>query len=134
MSSVTSDDRPQPHPAVETAFLAPEAVLWDGRHRQVHHLNPSASAVWLLIDGELSADQIAAELCDIFGTEYAVVRPDVDDAIAEFAGRGLLVGGTDEHEHHDHEHEGAAVGHDQLHGDPSAAPAGVTPLARPPDP
>jgi len=128
------DQRPQPHPSVETAFLPPEAVLWDGRHHQVHHLNPSASAVWLLIDGELSADEIAAELCDIFGTEYSVVRPDVDDAIAEFARRGLLVGGDRPQGHDDPEHQGAVSGHDHVPGDPLAEAAGVTPLPRPPDP
>ena len=51
MSTVNIDEPPRPHPAVETAYLAPEVVLWDGRHHQVHHLNPSASAVWLCIDG-----------------------------------------------------------------------------------
>jgi len=133
LSAAAPDEPLRPHPSVETAFLAPEAVLWDGRHGQVHHLNPSASAVWLLIDGESSADRIAAELSDIFGTDYAVVRPDVDEAIAEFARRGLLVGGDQADEQHDPDHLGAAHGHDQRHGDPDAA-AAVTPLPRPPDP
>jgi Coenzyme PQQ synthesis protein D (PqqD) len=134
VSSVAPEQRPQPHPSVETAFLAPEAVLWDGRHHHVHHLNPSASAVWLLIDGEMSADQIAVELCDIFGTEYAVVRPDVDVAIAEFARRGLLVGGDQGHEHRDASHDDVVDGDHEPGGDPAAPASGATPLARPPDP
>lgn len=125
MSETTVDDRPRPHPSVETAFLAPEAVLWDGRHHEVHHLNPSASAVWLLIDGELTADQIARELSDLFDAEYDVVRPDVDEAIAEFVRRGLLLGGDDHDDHHAHGDDPGAS---------SAEVAGVTPLPRPPDP
>lgn len=149
MIDTVTDARPRPHPAVETAFLAPEAVLWDTRHQQVHHLNPSASAVWLLIDGELTADQIARELCDIFGAEFDAVRPDVDDAIAEFVRRGLLVGdGPDGHgdrevdddPHHDDDLHGHDHDHHDHHGHAdSATPAdasrrGVTPLPRPPDP
>jgi hypothetical protein len=137
VSITTTDEPPRAHPAVETAFLAPEAVLWDGRHHQVHHLNPSASAVWLCIDGELTADQIAAELSEIFETPLEVIRPDVDSALAEFLRLGLLDGreksdaaasptvadGHDEHGHH--------------HDDPvEEAPdgEGVVVLARPPDP
>lgn len=127
-------ESPRPHPSVETAFLAPEAVLYDMRHHQVHHLNPSASAVWLLIDGVASADDIATELSDIFSAPYEVVRPDVAAAIEDFRGRGLLDTGEEApsaadadvghgHDAHDHDVPGGAH-----------AEAGVRPLPRPPDP
>jgi PqqD family protein of HPr-rel-A system len=77
---------------VETAFLAPEAVLFDDRHGEVHHLNPSATAVWLLLDGDLSLMDVAAELSDIFGVPESVVLPDVQTTVAEFRRRGLLAG------------------------------------------
>ncbi len=137
--NVGTVERPRPHPAVETAFLAPEAVLWDARHHQVHHLNPSASAVWLLIDGELTADQIASEVSEIFGADYDVVRPDVDEAIGEFVRRGLLVGDVHgAHDHpsgdtHDHDDGSDASVEDADLGTRSEV-GGVVPLPRPPDP
>lgn len=94
-SAATADPasvRPAPHASVETAFLAPEAVLFDDRHGEIHHLNPSASAVWLMIDGELSIVEIAAELSDIFGVPESEILPDVETSVADFRSRGLLDG------------------------------------------
>jgi hypothetical protein len=133
MSSTAAAERPRPHPSVETAFLAPEAVLYDMRHHQVHHLNPSASAVWLLIDGVASADDIATELSEIFSAPYDVVRPDVTSAIEDFRGRGLLDAVDDasapdpgvDHRHDAHRHEASGGHHAEI---------GVIPLPRPPDP
>lgn len=135
MSTAITEEPPRPHPAVETAFLAPEAVLWDGRHRRIHHLNPSASAVWLCVDGTLTADQIATELSEIFQTPQDVLRPDVDGALAEFVRLGLLSGGESsgdtspaEADDHDHDHRG---------DDPARETPGdeeIVVLARPPDP
>lgn len=84
--------RPWPHPAVETAFLAPEAVLFDDRHGEVHHLNPSASAVWLMLDGARSIAEIATELSAIFDVPESVMMPDVTAIVSDFRRRGLLNG------------------------------------------
>jgi len=133
MSPETIAERPRPHPSVETAFLAPEAVLYDMRHHQVHHLNPSASAVWLLIDGVASAAEIATELSEIFSAPYDVVRADVATAIDDFHARGLLDAG---------EEKPSAAGevdrplgaHNHDSAGPDHSEAGVHPLPRPPDP
>jgi PqqD family protein of HPr-rel-A system len=111
--------RPAPNVAVETAFLAPEAVLFDDRHGEIHHLNPSASAVWLLLDGEQSIAEIAAELSDIFGVPEPEVLPDVEKIVADFRRRGLLAGADrpESDTHADHE-----------------VPQRIDTLVRPPDP
>ena len=88
----TGSTVPQPHHAVETAFLPPEAVLFDDRHGEIHHLNPSASAVWLLLDGELSVDEVAGELSEIFPVPFDQLRGDVVAAVDDFRARGLLDG------------------------------------------
>ncbi len=147
MSTVTTQEPPRPHPAVETAFLAPEVVLWDGRHQRVHHFNPSASAVWLFVDGKLTADQIATELSEIFETPQDAIRPDVDDALAEFLRLGLLddnaglagdasQAAADDHQHHDHQHHDHQ--HQTAHTDDLAERAAhvdeVAVVPRPPDP
>ena len=84
--------RPRPRPGIETAFLPPEVVLLDTGSGRVHHLNPGASAVWLLLDGEQGVEGIAAELGELFGRAAGEVTGDVEAAVADFAERGLLEG------------------------------------------
>ena len=134
MSIFTVDQPPRPHPAVETAFLAPEAVLWDGRHHQVHHLNPSASAVWLFVNGELTADQIASELSEIFNSPREAIRPDVDNALSEFVRLGLLDGDGDSDGDASPEEANDGVHHRHDQAGEVSDDERVVVLARPPDP
>jgi hypothetical protein len=83
---------PQPHPSVETAFLAPEVVLFDDRHGEIHHLNGPASAVWLMLDGEFSVTDVAIELSDIFSVPEAAMLTDVESIVGDFRDLGLLDG------------------------------------------
>jgi hypothetical protein len=57
----------------------------------VLHLNPSASAVWTLLDGTQPLAGVAAELAGMFQTPVDVIRPEVEAAVADFDSRGLLV-------------------------------------------
>ena len=79
-----------PHPSVETAVLEPEVVLYDARHGRVHHLNQTASAVWLALDGERSTSAIARLLAALFGGSVDAVSADVESALDSFASLGLL--------------------------------------------
>ena len=85
--------RPVAHPDVETAFLSPEAVLYDDRSGTVIHLNGSAAAVWMLLDGTLDLDGLSAELGGIFEVSAEIIRADVEAALAGFAEQDLLVEG-----------------------------------------
>ena len=89
----TVPDRPAPRADVETAFLSPEAVLYDSRSATVVHLNGSAAAVWMLLDGATDVDTLTAELSDVFGLPADTLRPDVDAVLASLARRDLLVEG-----------------------------------------
>lgn len=89
-STPVAAESPGPHPSVETAFLVPEVVLFDDRHGEVHHLNASASAVWMMIDGSSTMDEIAVELSEIFSVPVDRTRSDVATAIEDFRSRGLL--------------------------------------------
>jgi hypothetical protein len=84
--------RPAPHPAVDTAFLENQAVLFDDRTGKVFELNPSASAVWLLLDGQLTVADVAAELHELMGVPLETLGDDVELAVMDFAHQGLLVG------------------------------------------
>src|SRR5437016_3721124 len=57
---MNEDDRPARHPSVETAVFETEVVIYDDRSGMVHHLNPSASSIWLLLDGRPLAAVIDA--------------------------------------------------------------------------
>lgn len=109
-----TDQVPVPNPAIDTAFLVNQAVLFDERDGRVHELNPAASAVWLLVDGETDLDGIADELHDLLGVERARIRDDLDEVVDDFARRGLLAGSepisewTPVEDGHGHEHDHAA--------------------------
>ena len=82
---------PRPHSAVVTAYLPPDGVLYDERTGQVYRLNPSAAAVWMLLDGTADVDAVAEEISEIFEVGVDQVRPDVQTAVEQFARQGLLV-------------------------------------------
>jgi hypothetical protein len=91
--STSIDAPPLPRAEIETAFVGGEAVLLDTETGAVYSLNPSASMVWLLLDGVLSAAAIAEELSDIVNVPADALLPDVESAIGDFAERGLLGAG-----------------------------------------
>jgi PqqD family protein of HPr-rel-A system len=88
---MSDQDGPARHGAIETAVFGSEAVLYDERSGMVHHLNGSASAIWMLLDGRPLAD-VAAELSRATGLPDEAIRPDVVRAVADFAAAGLLAG------------------------------------------
>lgn len=86
---MTSYETPVRHAAVETAVFGAEAVLYDERSGMVHHLNASACAIWMLLDGRPLEDVVAA-LSPGTGVAPSQLRQDVTRAIAEFQAAGLL--------------------------------------------
>ena len=56
----------------------------------VYALNPSASLVWLLLDGVLPTPAVADELSEIIQLPADELLADVEAAIADFAEQGLL--------------------------------------------
>ena len=88
---MNEQDRPTRHPAVETAVFETEVVVYDDRTGMVHHLNPSASAIWLLLDGRPLAAVIDT-LNETTGVLRDDLRPDVVRAITAFRDADLLVG------------------------------------------
>jgi PqqD family protein of HPr-rel-A system len=84
-------NRPAHHPSVETAMFGDEAVLYDERSGMVHHLNPSACAVWMLLDGR-PVDDVVVALSKMSGVAQADLRRDVLRTIVELGAAGLLAG------------------------------------------
>lgn len=88
---MSEQDRPARHPSVETAVFETEVVVYDERSGMVHHLNPSASAIWLLLDGRPVAAVIDT-LSQTTGVPRDDIRRDVARAIAELRDADLLTG------------------------------------------
>ena len=65
-------------------------MLLDVTNGAVYALNPSASAVWVLMDGRSSTTDIVSDLSDIVGVPADVLAADVELALADFAWQGLL--------------------------------------------
>jgi hypothetical protein len=86
---MNEDDRPARHPSVETAVFDTEVVIYDDRSGTVHHLNPSASAIWLLLDGRPVAGVID-KLSEATGVPRDDIGRDVVRTIAELRDADLL--------------------------------------------
>jgi PqqD family protein of HPr-rel-A system len=86
---MNEDDRPARHPSVETAVFETEVVIYDDRSGMVHHLNPSASSIWLLLDGQPIA-AVIDELTRSTGMARDDLRRDVLQAVAELRDADLL--------------------------------------------
>lgn len=85
------DRSPARHPSVETAVFGAEAVLYDERSGMVHHLNPSACAIWMLLDGR-PVGEVIGTLSQATGVSPADLRRDVLQAISDLGTAGLLTG------------------------------------------
>jgi PqqD family protein of HPr-rel-A system len=73
-------------------------ILYDHDASLVHHLNPSASILWQLCEGDADGDELAAEVAEAYGLDRNVVTAQVEDFIQELDALGLIedVGGVEE--------------------------------------
>ncbi len=81
---------PSTRPDLVVVELDGEAVVYDEQSGNVHHLNPSATVVFSLLDGELTPGQLAAEIAAAFGLENDEVDRQVRALVARFREQGLL--------------------------------------------
>jgi PqqD family protein of HPr-rel-A system len=65
-------------------------ILYDHEASLVHHLNPSASILWQLSDGDLDGAELAAEVAAAYGLDRDVVAAQVDGFIRELDALGLI--------------------------------------------
>ena len=84
-------ERPRREPEVLARDVDGEVVLFHPGTQGIHGLNPTASFVWDLCDGRLTAEQIATELQAVY-PDHPGVRDDVHRTIGSLHAMGLLVG------------------------------------------
>jgi PqqD family protein of HPr-rel-A system len=82
--------RPRTRADLVVVELDGESVIYEERSGNVHHLNPSASLVFSLLDGEATLTELAQEIAAAFGLENEEVDRQVRTLVAGFREQGLL--------------------------------------------
>ncbi len=79
-----------PHPRIIETEVKGDLSLYDPRQEKVLVLNGTATDVWLLCDGEHTADRIVELVAVAHGQEAATIRTDVESTIRNFVEEGFL--------------------------------------------
>ena len=87
-------------PAVKPKFrqdltvveLDGEAVIYDDESGELHHLNPTATIVFNLLDGSATIKELSAEIADAFAQPADEVERQVRTLLREFRKVNLLEG------------------------------------------
>jgi hypothetical protein len=82
----------RPRTSVAAVEVDGEVVLFEEESHDLHVLNPTASVLWQCFDGEVTIDELIADLADAYQADPAEIRADVFDAVRNFGGQGLLEG------------------------------------------
>lgn len=67
-----------------------EIAVYDREGGRVHLMNDSALAIWDLCDGETTAEEMVAAICELFRMHPDVVTEDVTRTLQEFDQAGLV--------------------------------------------
>ena len=65
-------------------------VLYDPGSKLVHHLNPSASLLWQLAEGDVSVGQLVLEISEELHLEPSRLHEQLMSLVAEMDALGLL--------------------------------------------
>jgi PqqD family protein of HPr-rel-A system len=91
--AVSGSFRPRKRADVLELDMGDGVVLYDGESRLVHHLNPTASVVWQLADGDATVDQLAIEIAEELSLDLGSTREQVSGLVAELDALGLVEDG-----------------------------------------
>ena len=83
--------RPKVRPDLTIVELDGEAVVYDEDTTDLHHLNPTATVVLGLCDGESTLKEISTDISLAFGAPIEEVEPQVRNLIRNFRQVKLLV-------------------------------------------
>jgi PqqD family protein of HPr-rel-A system len=67
-----------------------EAVVYDERNGDLHHLNPTATLVFGLCDGSATGRQLAADIADAYGQPLDEVVEQVHQLLRQFRKANLI--------------------------------------------
>lgn len=84
--------RPEPKAGLVVQPVDGEVVIYDSEADALHHLEPTATAIWTLLDGDRTVSTVAADLADAYRAEEESIRRDVLELVRVIHDRGLLAG------------------------------------------
>ncbi|MBK9132593.1 MAG: PqqD family protein [Gammaproteobacteria bacterium] len=67
-----------------------ETLILDLDSNHIHQLNPTASFIWELCDGNMSVDRLAELFAENYGIDGASARTDVENVIRQLLDLGLI--------------------------------------------
>jgi hypothetical protein len=70
-----------------------ETLVLDTRSDLVHHLNPTASVIWRLVQDGTAPAVIVSTLASAFDVDASIAARDVDEMLAKFRDLQLLASG-----------------------------------------
>ena len=73
-------------------------IVYNHESNLVHHLNPSASIMWQLCDGEARVEDLAHEIAEEYQLDVGRVRQEVSGLIGELDTLGLVEDARGSHE------------------------------------
>lgn len=82
--------RPQRKAGILALDMGDGVILYNHDSSLVHHLSPSASVIWNLLDGDTGPEQLATEISEEYGIDPDEVSKQVADLIAELDALGLV--------------------------------------------
>ncbi len=85
-------ERPKARTDLTVVELDGEAVIYDEITADIHHLNPTATVVFSLLDGTVTIDELAGEVSAAYGMPPHRVRDEIAELVRSLAGSRLLVG------------------------------------------
>jgi PqqD family protein of HPr-rel-A system len=89
---VTAPIRPKARDDLEVVEIDGEAVVYDERTGNLHHLNPTAALVLAVCDGTATIRELAGDLAAEFGEPPDRLERDVRTLLRRFRLGGLLDG------------------------------------------
>jgi PqqD family protein of HPr-rel-A system len=90
MTLQLSERRPVRRPDVWLRQSDDENVIYDPLTSEVHMLNATALAIWVLCDGQTTVDEMVQAVCELSGLPETVVREDLTGILGRFADSKIL--------------------------------------------
>jgi PqqD family protein of HPr-rel-A system len=88
---VTAPLRLRPRDDLTVVEIDGEAVVYDDATGDLHHLNPTATVVFSLCDGSVTARDLSAEIADAFGEPVEEIQRHVRGVLRRLREQNLLV-------------------------------------------
>lgn len=84
--------KPKTRQDLTVVELDGEAVIYDDESGELHHLNPTATVVFSLLDGTATVKELSADIADAFQQPALEVEKQVRTLLREFRKVNLLEG------------------------------------------